>query len=274
MLHNYHTHTFRNHHTIGTEREYIESAIKNGFRTLGFSEHAPYRFPDGYISYFHMFPEDLENYIQTLLALKAEYAGRIEILIGYEAEFYPRFFDDFLRRITQYPVDYLLLGQHYIHNEIDGAYVYEPTDDPKILKAYVDQCIAGLDTGLYTYLAHPDLINFTGAETLYRKEMERLCLAAKERNIPLELNLLGLRANRTYFGTLLPYCESLRQHDCGWYRCARPKLLLSAGLVCAVSSTSFGMRACHNRQYHAPPRPQIIVSIGIYFVSVQKLEKI
>ena len=94
MLHNYHTHTFRNHHTIGTEREYIESAIKNGFRTLGFSEHAPYRFPDGYISYFHMFPEDLENYIQTLLALKAEYAGRIEILIGYEAEFYPRFFDD------------------------------------------------------------------------------------------------------------------------------------------------------------------------------------
>ena len=112
--------------------------------------------------------------------------------------FIPVFFDDFLRRITQYPVDYLLLGQHYIHNEIDGAYVYEPTDDPKILKAYVDQCIAGLETGLYTYLAHPDLINFTGAETLYRKEMERLCLAAKERNIPLELNLLGLRANRTY----------------------------------------------------------------------------
>ena len=28
--------------------------------------------------------------------------------------------------------------------------------------------------------------------------MERLCLAAKERNIPLELNLLGLRANRAY----------------------------------------------------------------------------
>ena len=37
MLHNYHTHTFRNHHTVGTEREYIESAIKNGFQTLGFS---------------------------------------------------------------------------------------------------------------------------------------------------------------------------------------------------------------------------------------------
>lgn len=198
MLHNYHTHTFRNHHTRGTEREYIESAIRNGFRTLGFSEHAPYRFPDGFISYFHMFPEDLENYIQTLLALKEEYAGRIEILIGYEAEYYPRFFDDLLARITQYPVDYLLLGQHYIHNEIDGVYVYEPTDDPEVLKSYVNQCIAALKTGLYTYLAHPDLINFTGSDVLYHVEMERLCLAAKELNIPLELNLLGLRAHRTY----------------------------------------------------------------------------
>ena len=72
--------------------------------------------------------------------------------------FIPGFLTICSARITQYPVDYLLLGQHYIHNEIDGAYVYEPTDDPEILKAYVDQCIAGLDTGLYTYLAHPDLI--------------------------------------------------------------------------------------------------------------------
>ena len=62
MLHNYHTPTFRNHHAVGTEREYIEAAIAGGYQTLGFSEHAPYQFPDGIVSYFHMFPEDLENY--------------------------------------------------------------------------------------------------------------------------------------------------------------------------------------------------------------------
>ena len=38
MLHNYHTHTFRNHHAVGTEREYIEAAIAGGYQTLGFSE--------------------------------------------------------------------------------------------------------------------------------------------------------------------------------------------------------------------------------------------
>lgn len=52
MLHNYHTHTFRNHHAVGTEREYIEAAIAGGYQTLGFSEHAPYQFPDGIVSYF------------------------------------------------------------------------------------------------------------------------------------------------------------------------------------------------------------------------------
>ena len=231
MFHNYHTHTFRNHHTVGTEREYIESAIKNGFQTLGFSEHAPYRFPDGHVSYFHMFPEDLNDYIQTLLTLKAEYAGRIEILIGYEAEYYPRFFDDLLARITQYPVDYLLLGQHYIHNEIDGVYVYEPTDDPEILKVYVNQCIAGLDTGLYTYLAHPDLIQFTGSESIYRREMERLCLC------------------------LLYTSDAAddRRRD----RRARPGLLLPARNICALSGICGGVRAHRNGFDHAPACPAL-----------------
>ena len=198
MLHNYHTHTFRNHHTIGTEREYIESAIKNGFRTLGFSEHAPYRFPDGYISYFHMFPEDLENYIQTLLALKAEYAGRIEILIGYEAEFYPLFFDDFLRRITQYPVDYLLLGQHFLGNEQNAPYACRRTKDESFFAAYVDQVCEGIRTGAFTYLAHPDLVCFDGDDATFRRHALRLCECAAETDTPLEINMLGLWDHRHY----------------------------------------------------------------------------
>ena len=36
---NYHTHTVRCHHAIGSEREYIEKAISRGFKKLGFSDH-------------------------------------------------------------------------------------------------------------------------------------------------------------------------------------------------------------------------------------------
>ena len=87
-----HTHTFRCGHASGTEREYIENAIAAGFDTLGFSDHAPYVFRDGYYSGFRMRPELQEDYVTTLLALREEYKGKIDIKIGYEAEYYPEFF--------------------------------------------------------------------------------------------------------------------------------------------------------------------------------------
>ena len=39
MLANYHTHTPRCGHAIGSERQYIERAIEEGFKVLGFSDH-------------------------------------------------------------------------------------------------------------------------------------------------------------------------------------------------------------------------------------------
>ena len=60
-LHNYHTHTKRCNHAEGCEREYVEQAIANGMKTLGFSDHAPYLFTDGYYSAFRMRVEELES---------------------------------------------------------------------------------------------------------------------------------------------------------------------------------------------------------------------
>lgn len=47
-------------------------------------------------------------------------------------------------------------------------------------------------------MAHPDVIRFTGDDVVYEREMRRLCLAAKEKHIPLEINLLGIRDGRYY----------------------------------------------------------------------------
>lgn len=41
MLTNYHTHTTRCGHAEGTEEEYILTALRCGFKVLGFSDHAP-----------------------------------------------------------------------------------------------------------------------------------------------------------------------------------------------------------------------------------------
>ena len=66
------------------------------------------------------------------------------------------------------------------------------------LTDYVDQVLEGLSTGAYTYLAHPDVYNFTGEETVYYKHMKRLCEGCKRMNIPIEVNLLGLMGHRHY----------------------------------------------------------------------------
>ena len=42
MLANYHTHTVRCQHASGDDRAYVETAIKNGMRVLGFSDHCPW----------------------------------------------------------------------------------------------------------------------------------------------------------------------------------------------------------------------------------------
>ena len=53
---------------------------------------------------------------------------------------------------------------------------------------------------LQMHLRHPDLVCFTGDDAIYHREIKRLCTAAKELNIPLEINLLGIRYNRHYPG--------------------------------------------------------------------------
>ena len=92
MTRNYHTHTFRCHHAAGTEKEYVEEALKNGLTLLGFSDHSPYIFPGDYYSKFRMFPEQTADYYRTLGLLREEYQGRLDIRIGFEMEYYPKQF--------------------------------------------------------------------------------------------------------------------------------------------------------------------------------------
>ena len=195
---NYHTHTVRCMHAEGTEREYIESAIKAGFKTLGFSDHTPQPFKDGFVSNIRMTMDQLDGYVATLKALKNEYADRIDILIGLEVEYYPKYFDELIKEIKDRDMDYIILGQHFVPEEEDGFYAGSKTSDEDRLKAYVESVVGALDTGEFMYLAHPDLIHYAGDRDIYLKHMSRICEYARENDIPLEINGLGMLTNRWY----------------------------------------------------------------------------
>ena len=197
---NLHTHTHRCGHARGSEREYIERAIEGGLTHLGFSEHSPFVFPDGTESNYRVPMAEAEIYMDTLRRLREEYKNDIKIYIGFEMEYYPLYFKEMLDIVNGLGAEYLLLGQHYVDNEYPPQvpYVGVPNLLEEKLSLYVDTVIEGIDSGVFTYVAHPDVFNFVGEDEIYEKHMRRLCKSAVARNIPLEINLLGCRSYRMY----------------------------------------------------------------------------
>jgi len=198
MQENYHTHTYRCRHAVGSEEEYIRNAIDGGLKVLGFSDHTPFLFPGNYYSHMRMYPDELANYAATVLSLKEKYADQIEIHLGLEVEYYPDRMEALLDMIAPFHIEYMILGQHWCGNEQNEPYNGAATANPAHLAQYCYQVTEAMDTGLFSYLAHPDLLYFTGDANCYRKQVTGLCQAAKQRDIPLELNLLGIREHRHY----------------------------------------------------------------------------
>ena len=201
---NLHTHTWRcRHAAMVPDRDFVEAAIAAGVEVLGFSDHCPWPRteplpPPGFRSGVRMDPEQLADYFGSLLALREEYKDRIRILVGFEVEHLPWRVPAQEALFAEWPVDYLICGQHFLGDEWVGPYTGAPTDREADLAAYVDRCLAAMESGRYRYLAHPDVLNFTGPDEAYARQMSRLCGWLAAHDSPVEVNLLGLAGRRHY----------------------------------------------------------------------------
>lgn len=194
MKNNFHTHTKRCHHARGSDEAYVRAALKNGFQTLGFSDHSCWQYDSDFTSRIRMSVKDFDNYQKSIRKLQKKYAGRIDIWLGMEAEYFPQYMPWLKQFCIDHELDYLILGNHYEGTDETGIY-YGFAPEEK-LESYVDSCIEGLKTGMYAYLAHPDLPfrnPYLEWNDYTEKQFTRLCLACREMDIPLEYNLEGLR---------------------------------------------------------------------------------
>lgn len=198
MIANYHTHTHRCNHAVGREEEYVQRAIRAGMKILGWADHTPYLFPDGYYSNFRMRPIQLAGYVQTIGELRRQYQDKLQIHVGLETEYYPKHFGELMAFLRDYPIEYLILGQHFIGNEYDALYCGLMTQDKDVVRQYCRQSMEAMNTGLFTYFAHPDVIYYSGDWDFFRETVRPMCREAKSLGIPLEINLLGLGNNRHY----------------------------------------------------------------------------
>ena len=197
MNYNYHTHTYMCSHASGTPEEYIQKAIDGGIKYMGFSDHIPHINKDGIESFYRIPCNKGEEYIAKISALKEKYKDKIEISVGFESEYYPEVFDEMLDRAIKLGGEYLILGAHYLSEE-DAEHTLFPRDSYEFLKEYVSNVTKAIESGVFTYVAHPDIVNFTGDFDIYKEEMRKICKASYEYNIPLEINFLGIRDNRSY----------------------------------------------------------------------------
>jgi histidinol-phosphatase (PHP family) len=221
MLTNYHTHTTRCGHAEGTEEEYILTALRCGFKVLGFSDHTPWAYATpGFVSRIRMLPSQLDDYVLTLRRLREKYADKLHIRIGLEAEYFPAYLGWLREETERLDIEYLILGCHYDGGQSGflvgwcqatkgGTFmpllevqhlqkVYTSRFGGSISTAhgrrYAEQVVEALETGLYRYLAHPDL--FLNRVTAFDADAEKacrdICAAAARLDIPLEYNMAGL----------------------------------------------------------------------------------
>ena len=187
---NLHTHTARCRHAAGTDEEYVLAAIEAGYTKLGFADHTPFPYPDGYWPHDKMHIEELEDYITSVNGLKEKYKDKIEILLGLECEVVPEFYDflwDCRKRM-----DFLILGNHGDKRVV--PFLGKMTTVPE-LEYYTQLAVDGMETGLFLYLCHPDLMfnSMTFFDDACDRLSREICRTANRLEIPLEYNLLGLQ---------------------------------------------------------------------------------
>ncbi|MGL4570341.1 MAG: histidinol-phosphatase [Clostridium sp.] len=221
---NYHTHTTRCLHAEGTDEEYVIEAIKKGLTTLGFSDHAPYE--DNRYA-LRMQYNELDDYYNSISYLKEKYKDKIELKIGLEIEYNKSKIAYYNKLLEKF--DYLALGQHVCVTH-DNPFINNfelPSTDYYI--TYANSVSEALNTGLFAFLAHPDLIFLNNLP--WDENCETACNiiieSAKKNDSILELNANGVRKG------IVNFCDGPRfryPHEKFWKKVSKEniKVLISS----------------------------------------------
>ena len=190
---NFHTHTYRCKHAKGDVADYCTVAVDLGMETLGFSDHTAH--PDDRWLGVRMPYADLDDYVAAIDNGRRDYP-QLNILKGMECEYVPAFrsfYEDELLGGREF--DYLVGAAHYFPDGDDWAGTYGGTKDARTLRAYADYTIEMMETGLFEFIAHPDLFGncYATFDADARACSRDILVAARACEVGMEINALGLR---------------------------------------------------------------------------------
>lgn len=200
---NYHTHTFRCGHAGSfKDEEYVQKAIEAQFQTLGFSDHIML---PGFEQYKYRGNFDMcQNYYNSINSLKKKYKERIEILLGFEAESFPKYLPYYSELINNKIVDYLILGNHMSMDRFGRiTSMFGKVSTASDLYLYYELASKAIKTNLFTIFAHPDL--FLASVEVFDNDCykisNKLIELCKQYEVYLEINVGGIRNGKKMIGS-------------------------------------------------------------------------
>ena len=199
-------------HATGDDEDYVLSAIKGGYRILGFSDHTPWKYRTDYVADMRMLPEELPGYVESLKTLRKKYHDRIDIRIGLECEYFPQYIHWLKEQIKKYQLDYIIFGNHHYHTDEKFPYFGHHTNSRDMLDLYEESAIEGMESGLFSCLAHPDLFmrSYPKFDHHCTTISRHICRTAARLNVPLEYNIGYVAYNEAHGLSTYPCPEFWR----------------------------------------------------------------
>lgn len=188
-----------------TLAEMAKAAFEKGFTHLGFSSHAIFPFA----GFWHIPLDKYQTYQDEINRLKDDYKGRMEIFMGFEADWLPPAAAPKKNMYSKWKPDYLIGSVHYVSSPKGLASVDHRTemvkkgidlifdgDGRKMVQAYFEAERSMLETCSFDILAHPDLVRkrnselsfFDETEEWYKKELELTANAIAKAKVIVEIN--------------------------------------------------------------------------------------
>jgi histidinol-phosphatase (PHP family) len=209
-----HTHHDRCGHARGGIRNYIEAGIEKGLDIIGISDHTPYfsSEEDHPFPHITMAKSQFPEYIEEVLKLKREYSGKIDVLLGIEADFFPEHVDNYRPFFDRYPFDYIIGSVH----QVDGVSIFNKNrweglsskEQIRTKENYYSLIEQSARSGMYQILGHIDAMKgyypeFSKIETA---AVEHTLKVIAECDIAIEINTSG---KTKYVGGWYPADEIL-----------------------------------------------------------------
>jgi histidinol-phosphatase (PHP family) len=192
VLYESHSHTPLCKHAVGEPAEYAAVAGSRGLKGIIITCHGP--LPDGLGIDHRMAPEEFDRYIELVAATREEFAGRVDVRLGLESDYFPGIEAWAEKLHAQAPLHHVLGSVHMQVGHYRAKYF---KGDPfAYQQLYFQHLAESAETRLFDTLAHPDLVKndsppdweFSRIEPDIARALDRIARTG----VAMELNTSGL----------------------------------------------------------------------------------